>query len=165
MPFFCGVIGAAIYEHRAVVPQWSAAPPASLSMFQGKYGLNAGAFWMYIHPVTLFLLMAALALSWKTARKKNLLITAAGYLAILGITAIYFVPELMAITGTPFSETVDPSLIKRAQLWELLSLFRLAVLVGLAIYLFLGLTKVAAKESNSPTNTKVSVAQPQRVGV
>ncbi len=162
---FAVVIGAAVYEHLAVVPQWSAAPPASLSMFQGKYGLNAGAFWMYIHPVTLLLFIAALALSWKTDRKKNLLTTFAGYLAIIIITAIYFVPELMAITGTPFSETVDPSLTKRAQLWELLSLIRLAVLVVLSQVLFLGLTKVAAQVSTSTTNPQVRVAQPQRVGV
>ncbi len=142
---FSVVIGAAVYEHLAVVPQWSAAPPFSLSMFQGKYGLNAGAFWMPIHPVTLLLMIAALAGAWKTAGRQNVLITLAGYASILAITGVYFVPELLAITGTAFSETVDPSLTQRANRWELLSLVRLAVLVVLALVLFSGLTRLHVK--------------------
>jgi hypothetical protein len=139
---FSVVIGAAVYEHLAVVPQWSAGPPFSLSMFQGKYGLNAAAFWIPIHPVTLLLLMGALVCAWKTDGRKHVLITLAGYVTILGITAVYFVPELLAITGTAFSETIDPSLTQRAQLWELMSLVRLSVLVVLAIVLFVGLTRL-----------------------
>jgi hypothetical protein len=162
---FSIVIGAAVYEHLAVVPRWTAAPPVSLSMFQGKYGLNAAAFWMPIHPVTLLLLIAALAAAWKTEGRKNILITLAGYVTILGITAIYFVPELLAITGTPFSETADPLLTGRAQRWELLSLVRLSVLVVLAITLFLGLTRlhvrrVAGRSSagvRPATNAKVAL--------
>jgi hypothetical protein len=52
------------------------------------------------------------------------------------------VPELLAITGTAFSEIIDPSLTQRAGRWELLSLVRLAALVGLAMVLFLGLTRL-----------------------
>ncbi|HEX2629609.1 MAG TPA: hypothetical protein VHM26_11370 [Chitinophagaceae bacterium] len=138
---FAVVIGAAIYEHIAVVPQWSAAPPASLSMFQGKYGLNPAPFWMYIHPVTLVLFITSLIFFRKTNSRKNLLITLTGYVIILIITFIYFVPELLAITGTSYSENIDVSLAKRAQLWEKLSLVRLGTLIVLAIVLFLGLTK------------------------
>ncbi|MBD0255203.1 MAG: hypothetical protein ICV83_05745 [Cytophagales bacterium] len=144
---FSVVIGAAVYEHLAVVPQWSAAPPVSLSMFQGKYGLNAAAFWMPIHPVTLLLLVAALVFAWKTEGRKHVLITLAGYVLILGTTAAYFVPELLAITGTAFSETVDASLTQRANQWELLSLVRLSVLVVLAIILFLGLTRLHVRRA------------------
>ncbi len=139
---FSVVIGAAVYEHLAVVPRWSAGPPFSLSMFQGKYGLNAAAFWIPIHPVTLLLLLGALFFSWKTEGRKHVLVTLAGYVTILGITGAYFVPELLAITGTAFSETIDPSLTRRAQLWELMSLVRLGVLVGLAMVLLLGLTRL-----------------------
>lgn len=139
---FSIVIGGAVYEHLAVVPRWSAAPPVSLSMFQGKYGLNAAAFWTRIHPVTLLLLIAALAAAWKTAGRKNLLLTLAGYAVIIGTTAAYFVPELLAITGTAFSQTADPALTERAQRWELLSLVRLATMVVMAIVLLLGLTRL-----------------------
>jgi hypothetical protein len=147
---FTVIIGAAVYEHLAVVPRWTAAPPASLSMFTGEYGLNAGAFWMPIHPITLLLLIATLISSWKTERRKNVLITLVSYVGILIITAIYFVPELMKITGTPFSDTVDTSLTSRANLWEKLSILRLLMLIVLSTILFLGLTKRGTK---SPSGT------------
>ncbi|MCB0445987.1 MAG: hypothetical protein KDD03_00460, partial [Gelidibacter sp.] len=57
---FSIIIGAAFFEHLAVWPQAYAAPPASLGMFQGDYGLNAGAFWIKIHPVTLILFIITL---------------------------------------------------------------------------------------------------------
>jgi len=138
---FAVVVGAAIYEHIAVVPRWSAAPPASLSMFQGTYGLNPTPFWIAIHPVTLLLLAAAIILFRKTGAKVYLLITSVGYVIVLIITFAYFVPELIAITGTPYSEYIDDSLIKRAKQWEILSLVRLSFLIILAVAAFLGLTK------------------------
>lgn len=141
---FSVVIGAAIYEHLCVVPRWAAAPPYSLSMFQGEYGLNPEAFWIPIHPVTLLLLIITLMLSWKTPRRKNLLVAVSGYIVILIITGIYFVPQLLEITGTPYSAEVDVELTGRAKMWEALSIVRLFVLVALAIALFLGLTKTSA---------------------
>jgi cytochrome bd-type quinol oxidase subunit 2 len=138
---FAIIIGAAVYEHLAVVPQWAAHPPRSLSMFQGEYGLRAQNFWIPIHPVTLVLLIITLLLSWKTPRRINVLTTLLVYVAILAITAVYFVPELLEITGTPFSETDDKDLYDRAEMWEILSLIRLVVLIVLSIILFLGLTK------------------------
>lgn len=138
---FAVVIGAAVYEHIAVVPGWSAAPPASLSMFQGKYGLNPTPFWIAIHPVTITLLSLAIILFWKTGSRYYLLITFTGYVIVLLITFAFFVPELIAITNTAFSENTDDSLVKRAKQWELWSLVRLAFLIVLAIVAFLGLTK------------------------
>ena len=145
---FAVVIGAAVYEHVAVVPRWSAAPPASLSMFQGKYGLNPTPFWKAIHPVTLLLLVASIILFWKTGSRLYLLITFAGYALVLIITFAFFVPELIAITGQAFSGNADPSLTKRAGLWETLSLVRLAFLIVLAITAFLGLAKSGALPSS-----------------
>ncbi|RPD43016.1 hypothetical protein [Chitinophaga barathri] len=138
---FSVVIGAAIYEHIAVVPRWSAAPPLSLSMFQGEYGLNPTPFWIAIHPVTLALLAVSIILFWKTGSRSHLLITSIGYLLILAVTFAFFVPELVAITGSAMSENADISLTKRAGLWETLSLVRLSFLVVLSIILFLGLTR------------------------
>jgi hypothetical protein len=130
---FSVVIGAAIYEHIAVVPQWSRAVPASLAMFQGEYGLRPAPFWMMIHPVTLVFMGLSLLLFWKSTYRKSLLITIAGYVLVLIITFSYFVPELLAITGTAYSENVDPVLTERAKLWETLSLVRLAFLIILAV--------------------------------
>lgn len=132
---FSVVIGGAIYEHIAVVPQWSMAAPASLAMFQGDYGLRPAPFWMMIHPVTLVFMGLSLLLFWKTTYRKSLLITLTGYVLVLIITFSFFVPELLAITGTAYSENVDPTLTGRAKLWESLSLVRLALLILLAVVL------------------------------
>lgn len=130
---FSVVIGGAVYEHIAVVPQWSMAAPASLAMFQGEYGLRPAPFWMMIHPVTLVFMGLSLLLFWKSTYRKSLLITIAGYVLVLIITFNYFVPELLEITGTAYSENVDPTLTQRAKLWETLSLIRLAFLIILAV--------------------------------
>ncbi len=110
-------------------------------MFQGEYALNAGAFWTKIHPVTLLLFITSLILFWKYKRRKNIVIAFLGYLVIMVVTFLYFVPELIAINTTTYAETIDASLVSRGQLWEQLSLLRLATLIVLAIILFLGLTK------------------------
>lgn len=138
---FAVVIGAAVYEHLAVVPRWTMAPPASLSMFQGPYGLNAQAFWKPIHPVTLLLFITTLIVSWKSQRKASVLIAFVGYVVVLAVTFAYFVPELIAITSTPYIDIIDSDLMNRAQLWESLSLVRLGVLILLSLTLLLGLAK------------------------
>jgi hypothetical protein len=138
---FCIMIGGAVYEHLNMVPTWSAAPPASLSMFQGKYGLKPELFWMLIHPVNLFFFVLNLIFHWKSARRKSLLIVSIGYVLILAITAAYFVPKLLSITTTAFSDNFDTVLMKRAAVWETLSLVRLSVLIVLAVTLMVGLAK------------------------
>ena len=138
---FAIMIGGAVYEHLNVVPQWTAAPPVSLSMFQGEYGLKPELFWMSIHPVNIILFAATLIIHWKTKRRKNVLITLISYFIILIITSIYFVPELLSITSTTYASAPDSDLTKRAKLWEILSLARLGVLMVLSIILFTGLTK------------------------
>jgi hypothetical protein len=132
---FVVVIGGAVYEHLAVVPVWASAVPASLTMFQGQYRLAPERFWMLIHPVTIVLMIAALIANWVSDRRVLIIAPLVGYLLILGVTFLYFVPELTALTQTPFSETVDAALTARASTWETLSLVRLGVLFILAITL------------------------------
>jgi hypothetical protein len=138
---FIIVIGGATYEHLAVVPVWSAAVPASLSMFQGKYALAAPNFWIPIHPITVSLLTAALISNWRNERRKFILVAVGGYVAVLGITALYFVPELMALTQSTFSDKVDAELTRRAGMWETLSIARLVFLFSLAVTLLFGLSR------------------------
>ncbi len=138
--FIC-VIGAAVYEHTSTVPVWAQAPPVSLTMFQGEYAIAAANFWMPVHPINFVLLIAALVLNWRTARRSFIAATIIGYAVILAITFAYFVPELVAITQTSISTIVDPSLTARAGMWEKLSLVRLVFLLFLAVTLLWGLTK------------------------
>lgn len=137
---FILMVGGATYEHIAVVPKWSAAPPASLAMFQGDYGLQAEFFWMAIHPVAILLLVIALVLHWKTSKRKPILTVLIAYVVILIVTSIYFVPELMSIIGSPYQDTVDDSLLERASLWEALSLVRLVFLFIMSMMLLGSLT-------------------------
>lgn len=146
---FSIVVGAAVYEHMAVIPKWSAAPPASLSMFQGEYGLDAGSFWSMIHPLTLVLLIISLALFWKTKSRQNIAAALVGYAMLLVVTATYFVPELMAIIKSEYLETVDETLKGKADLWETLSLVRMAFLVILSVVLNMGLTRVNLEASDA----------------
>ena len=140
---FCIVIGAAVYEHLTMVPVWASAAPASLAMFQGEYAVAAMRFWVPIHPITVALLAVSLAANWKTGRRTSILVCLGGYVVILIVTFAYFVPEILAITKSPYSATVDPALTGRAKFWETLSLARLAALLVLAMILLLGLSKSA----------------------
>ncbi len=134
-------LGAAVYEHMAVIPKWSDAPPSSLTMFQGKYGLHAEYFWIPIHPVTILLMVGALITNWKNARRKNILIVLIGYVVILAFTYIYFVPQLISIIQTPFNDTIDQGLVQRSSMWETLSLIRLVIIAVLSVILLSALTK------------------------
>lgn len=135
------IVGAAVYEHVAIWPHAYAAIPASLSMFQGTYGLNSQYFWMSVHPVTLLLFALNLWLHWKSERRRPILASLGGYILILVITSIYFVPELLQLVDTPFAEIVSPELTERGQLWENLSLVRLLVLIVLSLHLSIGLNR------------------------
>lgn len=138
---FIMVLGAAAYEHLGVIPKWSAAPPSSLAMFQGEYGLKAENFWIPIHPVAFLLMTAALIVNWNTPRRSNILTVIIGYAIILASTFIYFVPELIDITQTPYQENVDQVLLNRASMWETLSIVRLVFIAVLAYILLSALTK------------------------
>ena len=138
---FSIVVGGAVYEHAVIVPRWSAGPPASLAMYQGPYGLTPEAFWQNIHPITLVLILITLGLSWKGPRRRYVLTNLIGYVVVMVTTFTYFVPELMAITGTPYADTIDPDLQARSATWEFLSLVRLVVIMALAVALMLGLSK------------------------
>src|SRR6187200_2582023 len=94
---FIIVIGGATYEHAAVVPVWTSAVQASPHMFQGEYGLEAWNFWIPVHPTTMTLLVTGLIANWGTARRNYVIATILGYAAVLAVTFVYFVPELMSI--------------------------------------------------------------------
>jgi hypothetical protein len=135
------VFGAGVYEHVVLVPKWSAAPPSSLLMFSGPYGIHAEDFWMPIHPITLFFLGGALIANWYSNRRRRILIVLGGYIIILAMTFGFFVPELITLIGTPYHDNVDPDLVRRASTWEALSLVRLVVIAILAFILLSALTK------------------------
>ena len=142
------VLGGATYEHLSVVPRWSAAPPLSLTMYQGEYSLNSAYFWPPMHLLALASMTAALVLHWPTSARRYVGAALAGYLLVIAITAVYFLPELSAITRTPYQPVVDPVLVERANIWEALSLVRLMAMVVIAVVLLQGLAKAGGDERN-----------------
>ena len=137
---FLMILGAAMYEHLGVVPRWSAALPASLAMFQGEYGITPQYFWIPIHPVTILLMIGALITNWNTARRKNILTVLIGYVIILIITYVYFVPVLIGFIETPYQDTVDQALVSSASTWEMLSIVRMIFILILSFILLSTLT-------------------------
>lgn len=144
---FSLICGAAVYEHVVVWPNAFASLPRSLSAFQGEYALNSAPFWMMIHPVTMVLFIIALIVSWRTERKKHVLYSLIVYVVILATTFTWFVPELLDLVNTPYSDTYDASLTSRGSRWETLSIIRGIVLFVTAIFLYMGLTKPAVKHA------------------
>ena len=142
---FTLIIGAGVYEHIAIWPRAFAALPASLSMFQGEYGLESAPFWMSIHPLTLLVFLITLFISWKTARKKHVLLAVIGYVVVLIATFTYFVPELLDLIQTPFSTEVNQQLTNRGTRWENLSLVRLGLITVIAANLYAGVFKSGEK--------------------
>jgi hypothetical protein len=142
---FSAICGAAVYEHVVIWPKAFASIPASLTAFQGGHGLDNGSFWKMIHPITLVLFITAVILSWKTERKKHVLVPFIIYIGILATTFAWFVPELLDLIHTPFNNSHDETLTSRGSRWETLSIIRGIVLLACAIFLYLGLTKPAAK--------------------
>ena len=147
---FIIVIGGATYEHAAVVPVWTSAVPASLHMFQGEYGLQAWKFWIPVHPITMTLLVTGLIVNWRTERRNYVLAAVVGYAAVLAITFLFFVPELMSLSQSSYSATIDADLTRRALMWQSLSLVRLTFLLVLAIVLLLGLSKPVGPRASLP---------------
>lgn len=137
---FIVVLGAAIYEHVNVVPRMSAAPPMSLSMFSGQYGLETSSFWIPVHPINLVFFIIALIANWKTERKQRILTVFLSYVGILLITGIYFVPTLLSIINTPYQLMVDEALRSKVVLWERLSLVRMCFIFILAAMLLSSLS-------------------------
>lgn len=152
---FIIVIGGAVYEHTALVPVWTNAIPASLSMFQGEYGIRPINFWSWVHPVTMLFLLLSLVLNWRTARRPHIILVIGGYFLTLLVTFIYFVPELLALTQSAYSTAIDPVLTARGGRWESLSLVRLAFMILLAIVLLLGVARDSAVQDRTKQQPKL----------
>lgn len=133
------VIGGATYEHLAAVPQWTAAPPASLAMFQGDLRTaSAQEFWIDAGDLAPDERRAHCQLA-QQAPQAHCALCLAGYVLVLVITFAHFVPELITLTNTPYAGTVNADLQARAAV-ETASLVRLAFLNIIASFFLLVLT-------------------------
>jgi hypothetical protein len=152
--FWGTLVGGIAYSHIAYFPAYLSDLPNSAVVVTGKYGIKEGLFWMTIHPLLILSLIITLALNRKfKARRKMILTTFAIYIVVLFISAIYFIPELLAFERSPESNLSAAEWLIRANRWQHLSWIRGTICYLAFIPLLVALTRTAdvTKESEPPT--------------
>lgn len=139
--------GAQIFETAVLVPKWTAAPPDSLRMFQGKDGLDFKAFWIAMHSIHEITFILAIVFCWKLDPIRNtLLILFAIHFAVRVWTLAYFAPNIIAFqkiaNGAATATATD--LLSRTAQWRNLNYVR----VGIFIAVSLALVPVCVKLMN-----------------
>lgn len=125
--------GAQLFETAVLVPVWTAAPPASLHLFQGHYGLDFKVFWIVAHSLHELTFLAALVLNWKMPfRRRVLLGILVVHIAVRAWTLLYFAPVIISFQQMPAADSVDQALLQKAVLWRKLNLVRVAVFLLLS---------------------------------
>ena len=80
---------------------------------------------MTIHPMLILSLITTLVLNWKSKARRKLVALSFGiYISVLIVTAVYFVPELMAFAKSPESNLPASEWLTRGHRWQYLSLIR-----------------------------------------
>ena len=107
-------IGAQLFAIVVVVRTAIAAPPRSLSMFEGEYGYDSSIFWQTFPNITLVLLLLAIVVNWKTTRRNLLLLSLVLFLIGGALVALVVGPGLGKFLATGYSDAVDASLQSQA---------------------------------------------------
>ena len=133
--------GAQIFETTLIVPAWTAAPPASLGLFQGKYRLDFKAFWIVFHSLHEVTFILALVLCWKLKAVRHwMLVLLLVHMAVRVWTLAYFAPTIIGFQRMTPSPSVDPALVREAARWRTLNVVRvllfMAVNLGLLPLIF-----------------------------
>ena len=137
--------GAQIFETVLIVPAWTAAPPASLGLFHGAYGLDFKAFWIAFHSIHELTFIVALVACWRLPSIRWALVALLGVHAAVRVwTIAYFAPTIIAFQGLPASTQIDPGLVAEAARWRTLNLLRVLVFVLVNLALFPLIHRVGA---------------------
>jgi hypothetical protein len=151
--FLLGILaGGVVYSHVAFFPAYLADLPHSAVVVTGKYGINEAPFWLALHPLLLLSLLAALVLNWKIMPRRRLIALSLGiYAAVLGASALYFIPELFAFAESAGSTLPDAAWAARSQRWLTLSHIRGAFCLLAFVVILAALAKPqVAAPANSP---------------
>lgn len=136
------LLGGIAYSHLIFFPVYLSALPESAVVVTGTYGLHEAKFWMLIHPLLILSLAATLALNWRSsARRYLILVSFVVYLAIIVVSAIYFIPELIAFERSAGSGVAASEWLARGQRWQRLSWVRGAAMYAAIIPLLFALTR------------------------
>lgn len=141
--------GAQLFETAVLVPVWTAAPPASLHLFQGQFGLDFKSFWIVAHSLHELTFLAALLLNWKIApRRRVLIVVLVIHMIVRAWTLLYFAPVIISFQQTPFSATIDQTLQEKAALWRTLNVIRVAIFTLLSFAL-IPLNRIGSETRNA----------------
>jgi hypothetical protein len=134
--FYFLMNGAQVFETALIVPAWTASPPESLGMFQGKHRLDFKVFWIVTHSLHEITFILALVFCWKVPDVRNwLLVLLAAHVAVRVWTIAYFAPTIIAFQQKPYAPTVDPDLVAKAARWRNLNYLRVAIFMAINVAL------------------------------
>lgn len=134
--------GAQIFETVVIVPKWTAAPPESLQMFQGKYALDFKWFWIVIHSIHEITFILAIVFCWNLVVIRTwLLILFAVHFGVRVWTLAYFAPYIIEFQKLANKSVTIPDLTSRTTMWRMLNYVR----VGIFIAVSLGLIPLCIK--------------------
>ena len=128
-------IGAQLFALSVVASTVSAAPPRSFAILQGEYPYDSSSFWSTVPPITLLLLLIALAANWKTARRKLIVLALALFIVAGLVSGLYLGPAFDELKAIGFQDDVDPALQIKAATWYALdwAVWSVAALAGVAM--------------------------------
>ena len=136
------LLGGIAYSHLVYFPVYLSALPDSAVVVNGAYGLHEGTFWRLIHPLLILSFVVTLALNWRSApRRKLILMSLAVYVVVLVVSMLYFIPELVAFERSPGSGLLPAEWLARGQRWQRLSWIRGATMYASILPLLLALTR------------------------
>lgn len=145
--------GAQLFETAVLVPVWTAAPPASLHLFQGHYGLDFKNFWIVAHSLHELTFLITLFLNWKMSSRRSILVVVfVIHVAVRAWTLLYFAPVIISFQQMPISATIDQTLQEKAALWRNLNTVRVAV------FMLLSLALIPLNKTRSETGNALSPA-------
>lgn len=125
--------GAQLFETLVLVPKWTAAPPASFTLFRGPHAIDLKTFWIATHSVHEISMLAAIALCWRLDIRSALLVILVLHFAVRVWTLTYFAPEIISFQRIAETGEASLDLIRRVAVWKRLNGLRVAAFILLSL--------------------------------
>lgn len=125
--------GAQFLETAVIVPRWTAAPPESLQLFRGKYGLDFKAFWITMHSLHEVTFLLAIGFCWQlTGIRYGLLVLFGLHVAVRAWTLLYFAPNIIEFQQIAQSAELLTDLPLRTAQWRNLNYVRVGIFTAIS---------------------------------
>lgn len=127
------VVGADLFGQAVITEMTFSEPPRSLFMYHGPAPYDSAPFWQSITTIVTVLSLLALLTNWTISKRWWIGSFLVAFLILNGISFAYVFPEFQAIQSIPYSDSVDPELVTRAQTQQMWGSIRwvAALLIGI----------------------------------